>query len=264
MRINILGSSSSGNATLFVSGSTRILLDVGFSTREITRRMKEIGEEISRLTAIVITHEHSDHIRGVPVLARSLKIPVYITAASLDAWQQMNAGDSLTAVELITAEEPFEVEKMIFRPFRLPHDAADTLGFSIEAEGVRVGYATDLGYIPKMVSEHLRESDVLILEANHDLEMLRNGPYPWAIKQRVMSRHGHLSNDEMGRFLREDFDGRAQIIMLAHISRINNHPELVRMVAGEALASRGPLFAGELEKRIRLAYHDRPSDWIEL
>jgi phosphoribosyl 1,2-cyclic phosphodiesterase len=127
-----------------------------------------------------------------------------------------------------------------------------------------VGYATDLGYIPQMVAEHLRGSDVLILEANHDVEMLRTGPYPWAVKQRVMSRHGHLSNDEMARFLREDFDGRAEIIALVHLSRTNNHPDIARLAALQALSERQPPPSGDLERRIRLAFHDRPSEWIDL
>jgi phosphoribosyl 1,2-cyclic phosphodiesterase len=115
-----------------------------------------------------------------------------------------------------------------------------------------------------MVAEHLRGSDAIILEANHDLEMLRIGPYPWSLKQRVMGRHGHLSNDDMARFLREDFDGRAQYIVLAHLSRTNNHPEIARMTAIEALTARATLFAHDVEKRVRVAYYDRPSEWIEL
>ncbi len=264
MRINILGSSSSGNATLLVSGSTRVLLDVGFSQRELTRRLREIGEDICRVSALVITHEHADHIRGAPILARSLGIPIFMSGASHEAWRRINPMDSLTVAEFIEAERPFEIGDIIFRPFSVPHDAAETLAFTITAGGVRVGYATDLGYIPQMVAEHLRGSDVLILEANHDVEMLRTGPYPWAVKQRVMSRHGHLSNDEMARFLREDFDGRAEIIALVHLSRTNNHPDIARLAALQALSERQPPPSGDLERRIRLAFHDRPSEWIDL
>jgi phosphoribosyl 1,2-cyclic phosphodiesterase len=264
MRVCILGSSSSGNATLFVSGSTRVLLDVGFSTKEITRRLKEVGQDISRLSAVVISHEHSDHFRGVPVLARTLRVPVFMSQSSFESWGQANPNERFEVAEFISAERPIEIKGFVFRPFTVPHDAADTFGFTVEANGSRAGYVTDLGYIPKMVSEHLRGADALILEANHDLEMLRNGPYPWAIKQRVMSRHGHLSNDEMARFLSEDFDGRAQLIVLAHLSRTNNHPEIARLAAIQALSSRSPLFADGVEKRVRLAYHNRPSEWIEL
>ncbi len=264
MRINILGSSSSGNATLLVSGETRVLLDVGFSQRELVRRLRDVGEDLARVSALVITHEHADHIRGAPVLARSLGIPIFMSRASYEAWCRSNPHDALTVAEFIVAEHSFEIGEIAFRPFSVPHDAADTFAFAITARGIRVGYATDLGYIPRMVAEHLKGADVLILEANHDVEMLRNGPYPWAVKQRVMSRHGHLSNDEMARFLRQDFDGRAEIIVLVHLSRTNNHPEIARLAALQALSERQPPLTGDVERRIRLAFHDRPSEWIEL
>ncbi len=264
MRINILGSSSSGNATLFVFGTTRVLVDAGFSARELARRLREIGEDLSRISAIVLTHEHTDHIRSVPRLARALGIPIFISRASCEMWNRMNPDDPISTPTYIAAECPFEIGPMTFRPFAVPHDAADTLAFTIEAGGVKVGYVTDLGYIPHLVGERVRGADVLILEANHDLEMLRNGPYPWSVKQRILSRHGHLSNDEVARFLREDFDGRAEFIVLVHLSRTNNHPELVRLAAVEALSARGSSFAREAERRVRIAAHDRPSEWIEL
>lgn len=264
MRISILGSSSSGNATLLVFGTTRVLLDAGFSARELARRLKAIGEDISRLSAIVLTHEHTDHIRSVPRLMRTLGIPVFISRASCEMWNRMNPAHPLVAAEYIVAEHPFQIGPMTFRPFAVPHDAADTLAFTIEAGGVKVGYVTDLGYIPHLVAERVKGSDVLLLEANHDLEMLRNGPYPWSVKQRILSRHGHLSNEEMARFLREDFDGRAHYIVLMHVSRTNNHPELARWAALEALQARSPLLAREAERRIRVAEPDRPSEWIEL
>jgi phosphoribosyl 1,2-cyclic phosphodiesterase len=264
MRINILGSSSAGNSTLIVAGSTRVLVDAGFSARETKQRLKAIGEDIAHIAAIVITHEHSDHIRGAPVLARSLGIPVFISRRALDSWHTVKSGDELATNQFITAEQPFQIGELAFYPFEVPHDAAETLAFTIEAQGVRVGFVTDLGYIPQMVAHHLKGCDALILEANHDLEMLRIGPYPWSLKQRVMSRHGHLSNDEMARFLREDFDGRAQYILLAHLSQKNNHPEIARMTAIEALASRGPLLAHEAEQRVRVSHHDRPIEWVEL
>jgi len=249
---------------LLVAGSTRVLLDAGFSARETKQRLKAIGEEIADLSAMVITHEHSDHIRGAPVLARSLGIPVFISRLALDSWHDVKSGEAVETTHFIAAEQPFEIGDLTFRPFAVPHDAAETLAFTIEAQGVKLGFVTDLGYIPQMVAQHLKGCDALILEANHDLEMLRVGPYPWSLKQRVMSRHGHLSNDEMARFLREDFDGRAQYILLAHLSQKNNHPEIARMTAIEALASRSPLLAHEAEQRVRLSYHDRPTEWIEL
>ncbi|RMG46454.1 MAG: MBL fold metallo-hydrolase [Acidobacteria bacterium] len=264
MRINVLGSSSAGNSTLVVAGSTRVLIDVGFSARETRRRLAAIGEEASQLSAIIITHEHSDHIRGVPVLARSLGIPVFMSRRTLEAWNALKSGETMATRHFIAAEESFQIGDLTFHPFAVPHDAVETLAFNIEARGVKVGFVTDLGYIPQMVAQRLKGADAIILEANHDLEMLRLGPYPWAVKQRVMSRHGHLSNEEMARFLREDFDGRAEYIMLIHLSQQNNHPEIARLAAVEALTSRGPLLARDAERRVRISYPDRPSEWIEL
>jgi phosphoribosyl 1,2-cyclic phosphodiesterase len=264
MRINILGSSSAGNSTLLVAGATRVLVDAGFSARETKQRLHAIGEDISQISAIVITHEHSDHIRGAPVLARSLNIPVFVSQRALESWQDIKNGDAVETNRCIAAEQSFHIGDLTFHPFAVPHDAAETFAFTIEADGIKVGLVTDLGYIPQMVAQHLKGCDVLILEANHDLEMLRIGPYPWSLKQRVMSRHGHLSNDEMARFLREDFDGRAEHILLAHLSQKNNHPEIARMVAIEALASRRPLLAQDVDRRVRVSRHDRPIDWIEL
>lgn len=264
MRINVLGSSSAGNATLIISGSTRVLVDAGFSAREIKRRMEAVGEDIAAISAIVITHEHADHIRGAPVLSRSLEIPVFVGRRALASWRHSKNDDSIQTCRFIAAQEPFQVGSMTFYPFEVPHDAAETLAFTIQAEGVKLGFLTDLGYIPQMVAHHLKGCDALILEANHDLEMLRLGPYPWTLKQRVMSRHGHLSNDETARFLREQFDGQAEYVVLAHLSRKNNHPDIARLAAVQALASRTPLWAREAERRVRLSYHDRPSEWIEL
>ncbi len=152
MRINVLGSSSSGNATLVVSGTTRVLIDAGFSAREISRRLRAIGEDIKNINAIVVSHEHSDHIRGVPVLARSLSVPVFISAAALAAWNLGKTGDALEPDQTISAEEPFEIGNLQFRPVRVPHDAAETLAFTVSAAGVKIAYGTDLGYIPNLVA----------------------------------------------------------------------------------------------------------------
>jgi phosphoribosyl 1,2-cyclic phosphodiesterase len=264
MRINVLGSSSAGNSTLVASGSTRVLVDAGFSARETKQRLHAIGEDIANISAIVITHEHSDHIRGAPVLSRSLGIPVFVGRRALESWRNGKNGDDVETCHFIAAEEPFQLGDVTFYPFEVPHDAAETLAFTIESGGVKIGFLTDLGYIPQMVAHHLKGCDAIVLEANHDLEMLRVGPYPWMLKQRVMSRHGHLSNDETARFLREDFDGQAEYVVLAHLSRKYNHPEIARLAAVEALASRNPLWAHEAERRVRLSYHDRPAEWIEL
>jgi len=152
----------------------------------------------------------------------------------------------LPAVEYFSAGESFSIGDICVNPFTIPHDAADPVGFVFSSEGVRLGFATDLGYIPPNVREQLRDLDLLLLESNHDLEMLRDGPYPWSVKQRVLSRVGHLSNDAASEFLSEDYDGQAAYVILGHLSENNNLPELARVAAERALLGRASLLANRL------------------
>jgi phosphoribosyl 1,2-cyclic phosphodiesterase len=347
MRMTVLASGSKGNSTVISSARTRILVDAGLSCRELHRRMSLTGEDPSTLDAIVITHEHIDHVAGIGVLARKLGIPVYFTEATHRAWVRMIVPkttmsyaewlDHLQAQKLARAEataaaaaaadaldpavpppvlepppnqaaidaelatkpphshgvpaepEPEECAPEIaekakvdptflpkleyFRPgtnfcigdiavspFTTPHDAADPCGFVFEADGVRMAVATDLGYMPPNVKSALRGIDVMLLESNHDLEMLRDGPYPWSVKQRVLSRVGHLSNESAAQFLERDYDGGAQWIILGHISESNNVPELARLAAERALAGRMSL----LGNRLLLAHQSTPLDPINI
>jgi phosphoribosyl 1,2-cyclic phosphodiesterase len=167
---------------------------------------------------------------------------------------------ALPAIEYFRAGSPFCIGDIAITPFTIPHDAIDPVGFVFEAEGVRIGLATDLGYMPSNVSVQLRGCDVLMLESNHDLEMLRDGPYPWSVKQRVMSRVGHLSNDATADFLAKGYDGQATWVILAHLSENNNLPELARISAERALRDRMSLLAN----RLLLAEQDRPTETISL
>lgn len=166
----------------------------------------------------------------------------------------------LPAVEYFEAGKPFEIGDIAISPFTVPHDAADPVGFVFLAEGVRMAYATDLGYIPPNVKAQLKGVDLLMLESNHDLEMLRDGPYPWSVKQRVLSRVGHLSNEAMATFLEKDYDGCASWIILGHLSESNNAPELARLCAEQALSSHPTL----LGNRVLLADQTSPLDSIHL
>jgi phosphoribosyl 1,2-cyclic phosphodiesterase len=338
VRFTVLASGSKGNSTVVSGGRTRILVDCGLSCRELFRRMKLAGEEPETLDAIIITHEHMDHVNGVSVTARKLGIPVYFTEATHRGWmrwltprRQMTyaqwleqcrkqaaerqaetdaataegeaddpeadmgldgaseelasgakaLGDSigviagtkvqayqtgtsvselasdrvpsrkedptwLPQVEYFQAGEPFEIGDIAVSPFTIPHDAADPVGFVFRAEGVRMAFATDLGYIPPNVKAQLQGVDLLLLESNHDLEMLRDGPYPWAVKQRVLSRVGHLSNEAAAEFLENGYDGQAAYVILAHLSESNNLPELARVTAERALNGRASLLANRL------------------
>jgi phosphoribosyl 1,2-cyclic phosphodiesterase len=265
MRICILGSGSSGNATLVVANETRVLVDCGLSARETVKRLHAVGEDPARLDAIVITHEHGDHARGLPQLSKSFDMPIYISSAALDACRLGERGATIRRGEAIRPFEDFEIGTLRFHPFAIPHDAADPMAFTIEANGVKMGIAVDLGHINRSTADRLRGADALVIEANHEIEMLRACEYyPWALKQRIMGRDGHTSNDEMARFLREDFDGKAEHVVLAHLSRNTNHPDLARLAATQALQERAPLFSAQAEQRVKIARHDGPSDWIEM
>lgn len=330
--MTVLASGSKGNSTVISSARTRILVDAGLSCRELLKRMALAGEDASTLDAVLITHEHIDHVTGLGVLARKLKIPVFFTEPTHRAWARMltprttmtyakwldhiqrekeeraratadaaavpvaydpaaeaasiahisaeaeTLGSSLDhtrriyagadpvdldeevaelaprkasptelpAVEYFRAGADFSIGDISITPFTVPHDAADPCGFVFESEGIRMALATDLGYMPPNVKVALKRIDVLLLESNHDLEMLRDGPYPWSVKQRVLSRVGHLSNHATAEFLEKDYDGTASYIVLGHLSEANNAPELARMSAEQALGGRPSLLGNRL------------------
>ncbi len=308
VRFTVLASGSKGNSSVVSGGHTRILVDAGLSCRELFRRMRLAGESPETLDAIIITHEHMDHIGGLAVTARKLGIPVYFTEATHRAWvrwitprRQMTyaqwieqcrkeaaerqaeaASDAetceceepeseaarqpapvpiakpaeeqeskpdpawLPSVQYFQAGRPFQIGDISVSPFTIPHDAADPVGFVFHAEGVRMAFATDLGYITPNVKAQLRNVDLLLLESNHDLEMLRDGPYPWSVKQRVLSRVGHLSNEAAADFLESSYDGQATYVILAHLSESNNLPDLARVAAERALSGHASLLANRL------------------
>lgn len=262
--VSVLASGSRGNSAVVESASTRILVDAGLSGRETFKRLKAVGHDPRALSAIVITHEHSDHVNGLFTLAKKLKIPVYMTGATHQAWSRalrdsLGERPELAQLELFSSGRRFQVGDIEVFPFTIPHDAADPVGFTFKAEGFKIAFATDLGYVPASICEHLRRCDVLLLESNHDVEMLRTGPYPWSVKQRVMSRVGHLSNTALAQFLANQYDRYASHIVLAHLSEQNNHPEVARREAEVALGG-GSL----LHNRVMLAAQSAPSERIRL
>ena len=232
-RVSILGSGSGGNCAVISSTATSIMVDAGFSRRETLRRLAALGESPERIAALLVSHEHNDHVAGLPVLARSLPCPVFVnegTRAALGA-----AAAQLPRVEAFAAGRPFAIGDIEVSPISVPHDAADPVAFTFRVEGVKIGLITDLGYIPENVREAVRGCVCLVFESNHDLDMLKAGPYPWSLKQRVLSRVGHLSNDCLAAFLSDGFDGAAAHLVLAHLSQNNNLPELARLTAEQAL-----------------------------
>lgn len=257
--VSVLASGSRGNCAIVASAKTRILVDAGISCRETFKRMKSLGDDPQRLSAILITHEHSDHIYGLATLAKKLAIPIFMTGPTHGAWKralrdETGEAPALERLEIFSSGRNFQIGDIAVTPFTIPHDAADPVGFTFKAEGSKVAIATDLGYVPPNVCDHLHGCDVLVIESNHDLEMLRGGPYPWSVKQRVMSRVGHLSNDALADFFDNQYDGAAAYVVLAHISESNNHPEIARGAAEKALGSRRTL----LRNRVALASQTEP------
>lgn len=260
VRMTVLASGSRGNCTVLSSSCGSILVDAGISCRETLKRMKAVGEDPHQVKAIVISHEHADHVAGLEVLARKLKVPVYMTEITYETWRKSTRDAEgkparLDRREHFQAGRSFVVENITVSAFTIPHDAADPCGFTFRMEGIKIGVVTDLGYLPYSVKDHLRGCDGLMIESNHDVEMLRNGPYPWMVKQRVMSRVGHLSNSALAGFLESDYDGSAAFLVLAHLSEQNNYPELARQTAWKALGNRLNLFQAS---NLTIAQQDKP------
>ena len=254
LSFTLLGSGSSGNATLVSDGATHILVDVGLSGRETARRLGECGLGPDRISAIVVSHEHGDHCRGVAPFAKHLDIPIFMTDGAY-ADSGMTIDDRKR--QRIESGSAFDVFGIVFTPFAVPHDAADPIALTVEKDGVKLAVVLDLGYVTNLVVERLKGCDGIILESNHDINMLKVGPYPWALKQRVMSRRGHLSNDLVAGYLAGGFDGTARHLILAHLSEKNNLPDLAMLSARRALEERSGLAC--LQTRLELGHPDRIS-----
>ena len=259
IKVSVLGSGSRGNATYVRTATTRVLIDCGLSRRAIGKRLSALGEDPEAIDAVLITHEHADHIGGLRAMMKESSLEAYMSEGTMGGGRTDRFEKNGSAILPITPGSSFKVGDVEVTPFSVPHDAEQPVAFSIRYNGIKVTQLTDVGWIPDGVAEALSGSDVLILESNHDLDMLRVGPYPWKLKERLMGRKGHLSNSAVGRFLRGVYDGDATHIVLAHLSSKNNHPELAKREARQALASRG------LDQTsLSLAAQDSPSTPIEL
>jgi len=235
LRICLLASGSKGNAIFLSDGHTSVLIDAGLSGIEIQRRFAARGIDPACLDAIIVSHEHADHVHGVGVLSRRFGLPVYLTPKT-EAGARSITGD-LKQAHYFECGQRFSINSLTIHPFSTSHDAQDPAGFTIVNRGLKIGIATDLGIATAMVKEHLKLCDLLILEANHDPEMLINGPYPWPLKQRIQSRLGHLSNGDSRKLLEVLKHGALQHVILAHLSETNNTPRKALHEVGPALAN---------------------------
>lgn len=241
MRVHVLGSGSGGNAVVLDTGRERVLVDAGFSPRRLKERMQHVGIAPESVSALVITHEHGDHICGARFAAAKWNWPVYATAGTLHGGRWRRA-----RIEAVEPRRELLLEDLSLRFVRTSHDAREPVALvaTARSSGARVGIAYDLGHATARFVSHFAEVDVLLLEANHDEEMLRTGPYPWPVKQRVAGLRGHLSNSAAGAMARECVHRELRHIVLCHLSQTNNVPEVAMQTVRAAL--RGSGFRGTM------------------
>jgi phosphoribosyl 1,2-cyclic phosphodiesterase len=232
VQICLLASGSKGNAVFIESGESRILIDAGLSARELSSRLEGIGKSPENLQALLVTHEHGDHSRGVGPMARRHRIPVYMHTDTRRSLPSLGRLDELHEFE---SGDVLPVRDMRVETFQTTHDAVAPVGFTIETSEGKIGFATDLGIATRLVRERLKGCRMIVLEFNHDEAMLRDGPYPWPLKQRIRSNHGHLSNSAAAELLEELLWEGLEAVFLAHMSETNNTAELVLECAGSVL-----------------------------
>ncbi|MCL6582518.1 MAG: MBL fold metallo-hydrolase [bacterium] len=238
-RVCVLGSGSAGNSILVCSKEAKILIDAGLSTGEIVSRLAMVATRPDELCAILISHEHIDHLRSAGVLARRYKLPLYLNTATFEA-AKIQLG-KVPRLEIFDPDRGFQLHDLLIEPFSVPHDAADPVSFCLYMKNRKLGIATDLGRPTTLVRQMLRACHALILESNHDPEMLLSGPYPWWLKQRIRGGFGHLSNESSQSLLRDVLHEELKTVILAHLSEKNNHVALAYQTAAQALQERGDL-----------------------
>jgi len=237
LRFRVLGSGSSGNATLVEAGGTRVLLDAGLGPRELAERLQSAGIDPASLDMIFLSHEHGDHIRGAAAFSRKWGVPL---SGSRGTYAAAGLGaEEIAGYEVLTAGCTRRVGPLSVSAIPVPHDAAEPIAFVVSFEGWSLGHATDLGHLSRAVVEGFRGCQAVLVESNYDAGMLRDGTYPWSLKERILSPVGHLSNGDVARFLESHLGEACETVVLAHLSQTNNHPEVARMAADEAFRRNG-------------------------
>jgi phosphoribosyl 1,2-cyclic phosphodiesterase len=257
VRLVPLGSGSSGNATLVEFGEVRLLVDAGLAARTLAARLVAIGVEPGSVRAVLLSHEHQDHARGASRYSLRHRVPVACAIETLEALD-LPPTEFARWVPFETGR-PFEVSGVRVQSFPVPHDAVNPVGFVLESNGARVGVVTDLGHATTLVAERLRGCHIVMVEANHDDRLLRDGPYPWVLKQRIGGRMGHLSNDEAAALLVEAVGDECRAVVLAHLSEKNNDVRIARSTVAERLAR-----AGRRRFAMRVAERTRPTPAVEI
>ncbi len=257
IELTVLGSGSSGNATLVSGGGACVLIDAGLSYRALRQTLGELGVEVEMLCAALITHAHVDHVRSAAMLSEKHGIPIYTTAATRAAWG--NGVTKITNWGRLSSGSPVSFGAMQFIPFGVCHDADDTIGFRIKTPDGAIGFATDVGQITEDLIAQFRGCRLLVLESNHDSELLRVSPYPPSLRSRIGGDDGHLSNEAVAAFVHDHLGAEVRCIVLAHLSRINNRPEIAELSCREALSG-----VGRGDVRIVVAHRNRLTPTIDL
>ncbi|XOK61182.1 MBL fold metallo-hydrolase [Paenibacillus elgii] len=259
IRFCVLGSGSTGNATVVATEEGKVLIDAGLSAKKIDQLLKERGMSASELDAIVVTHEHADHIKGLGAVARKYDLPVY---ANEKTWAELDRQIGEIAEEkrcVMKTGEMLEFGSLQVESYGISHDAAEPVGYCFYHEEEKLSVATDLGYMSSKVKEKIQDSDVLVLESNHDIEMLRMGRYPWNIKRRILSDVGHLSNEAAGIGLVDVMTAKTKRVYLAHLSRDHNLMDLARLTVNSMVEER--LAPDDHRAKLMDTYHDRATEW---
>lgn len=265
MRFTSIASGSSGNSSYIGTDHTHVLVDAGVTMKAINQGLHALDLDLSDVQAIFLTHEHIDHIRAIGTISRKYQIPVYGTLETLkEVRLNRTLGDfSTELLQPILPDAVTAIGDLKVTPFSIDHDAADPVGYRIEAEGKKVAVATDLGHYDDYIAAHLKNLDAMVIEANHDLRMLSTGPYPMALKRRILSDHGHLSNESSGHLIDRILNSRVKHVFLGHLSKENNLPELaLKTVQQEINASESEFHAADFD--ITVARRDGISDIVEL
>ena len=260
MRFCPLCSGSSGNATYIEAGSARILIDAGLSCKRITELLGMIGVDPRTLSAILITHEHIDHVRGVNILSKKYDLPVY---ANADTWSLLKAQLKDVApknVCVFESDRDFYLSGVRILPFSVPHDAIHAVGYTLFFGGHKVGVCTDLGHVDARILSILSGCDLLLFEANHDVDMLMAGSYPYPLKKRILSGNGHMNNDDCGKALVKLHETGVKNVILGHLSRENNYPELAMVTVRAVLEGAG--IADDMQ--IAIAAREEPTGVFEI
>jgi phosphoribosyl 1,2-cyclic phosphodiesterase len=256
LSVCVLASGSKGNAIYVSDGRTAVLVDAGLSGIQIEGRMRAAGLAMEELSAVIVSHEHNDHLRGVGVLSRRYHLPVYISRRTEQAGcRQLGRLHETRHFEI---GRSFTIDDLLIHPFATSHDAEDSAGFTISSNGHKIGIATDLGIATGMIKEHLKKCALLIIESNHDPAMLIEGPYPWPLKQRIKSRNGHLSNEESGTLIAEIKHKGLCHVILAHLSETNNTPQKALHALEQAMGTADRTF------QVHVACQDRCGDLLVL